>query len=228
MKPTEVQMPERLKDLPFSKKWGLPVPFFVDKEYRTPEGEYEFRMAGKDAWITCVNADVCWVCGKSLGTYRTFGIGPMCTINRIAGDPPCHRECAEYAAKVCPFMLNPNYARREKDRPPQYVQDEVPGTMIPRNPGVSLLWTTKRQNYHLEKVPNGWLFRLSGEPHHLGWWREGRSATREEVVASFESGYPILLKMAQDQQAAEPHMHSVKALEKARDQAYKLLPQEAA
>jgi len=223
MKP-DIPIPERMLSLPFSEKWGLPVPFFVDKEYRTPEGEYEFRMAGKDAWVTCVNKDLCWCCGGKLGTYRTFGIGPMCALNRLAGDPPGHRECMEYAVKVCPFMINPDYARRQKDRPPQEMQAAVPGNMIARNPGVALLWTCTTKNYHLEKVANGWLFRLSGEPHHLGWYAQGRAASREEVLASIESGYPILLKLAQEQEAEEPHLRCVKHLEQQREKALLLIP----
>lgn len=28
----------------------------------------------------------------------TFVVGPMCELNRISGEPPSHRECAEFSA----------------------------------------------------------------------------------------------------------------------------------
>jgi hypothetical protein len=38
-----------------------------------------------------------------------------------------------------------------------------------------------------------------GEAEELSWWAEGRPAMREEVVASVDSGYPILETVAREQ-----------------------------
>jgi hypothetical protein len=64
-----------------------------------------------------------------------------------------------------------------------------------------------------------YLFEL-GDPVEVLWFCHGRKATREEVLKSIESGYPLLLELAQ-QDGAE----GVKALEEARDRALELIPQ---
>jgi hypothetical protein len=216
----EYPIPERMKHLPISEKWGLPVPFFVAEV----DGKPEFRMAAYEAKQICIKEERCWVCGDKLGTYRTFAIGPMCAINRLGADPPMHRECGEYSVHVCPFLINPEYDRRQKDRPPEELQIKPAGQMIARNPGVTLLWTTKKHGYHLEVDRSGVLFRLHGPPTDISWWARGRPATREEVMESIDSGYPILLKIAKDQDAEQPKLKCVEALEKARAIGLRLVP----
>ena len=65
--------------------------------------------------------------------------------------------------------------------------------MIERNPGVTLLYTTRV--YHPFKDRGGLLFEL-GEPTAVEWYREGRRATREEVLESVGTGLPILEDLA--------------------------------
>jgi hypothetical protein len=69
--------------------------------------------------------------------------------------------------------------------------------MIKRNPGVALIWTTKK--YKLYENNGGVLFRLISEPEHCKWFCEGREATREEVLHSIETGKPILMKIAEEE-----------------------------
>lgn len=188
-----VEVPKRLALLPIDPKWHLPVPFFV----QWLDGSPEFRIADGDAWLKCVKDEVCWVCGQPMGNYRAFVIGPMCSINRVSADPPGHRECMEYAVRVCPFMVNPKMVRREADRPPEYKQTEAAGFAIQRNPGVMLLWVTRRGDYHMVDAGNGYLFRLRSEPVETAWFREGRAATRAEIDESIRTGFPILFEQAQ-------------------------------
>jgi protein-disulfide isomerase-like protein with CxxC motif len=67
------------------------------------------------------------------------------------------------------------------------------GEMIERNPGVSALWTTT--SYKVFNAGDGVLFEM-GEPEQIAWYAEGRQATRAEVMASLESGYPLLRELA--------------------------------
>ena len=48
---------------------------------------------------------LCWVCGEPLGVHKVYAIGPMCVINRTTSEPASHRDCAEFAVKACPFLL---------------------------------------------------------------------------------------------------------------------------
>jgi hypothetical protein len=76
--------------------------------------------------------------------------------------------------------------RNEKDLP---AEGGVAGIMIKRNPGVALLWTTR--SYTIMKTKTGVLFEI-GDPEEIQFFAEGRKATREEIMASIESGMPIL------------------------------------
>jgi hypothetical protein len=74
--------------------------------------------------------------------------------------------------------------------------------MLARQPGVALLWVTRAfrvvpvQARPDEGIRPGVLFEM-GDPVETVWLREGRPATRAEVEASIDSGYPSLLAMAE-------------------------------
>jgi hypothetical protein len=84
--------------------------------------------------------------------------------------------------------------RNEKDMPIDAVNPA--GEMIRRNPGVTLLWTTK--SYTTVRLSNGFLFKI-GDPETLEFWAEGQHATRQQVQDSIESGLPILQAMAEEE-----------------------------
>jgi len=202
-------LPKRWAHLPLNEK-GYPVPKFV----AWVDGKADFRVSDYRHLVKCINKQVCWLCGDTLGKYKVFVIGPMCAVNRVSGEPPCHRECAEYAVITCPFMVRPKAVRREANLPEDTT--DPAGVSIPRNPGVTLLWIT--DTYSVQKEPNGVLFRI-GNPIETLWYREGRTATREEVVESIRSGLPTLTTMA-----AREGRQAVVGLQKALRQAATLLP----
>ncbi len=70
----------------------------------------------------------------------------------------------------------------------------VAGVMIERNPGVTVVWTTKR--YKLKPDGMGKMLFDIGEPVSVTWWREGRPATHAEVMESIRTGLPILQNAA--------------------------------
>jgi hypothetical protein len=66
--------------------------------------------------------------------------------------------------------------------------------MLTRNPGVALVWTTRR--YGLKHDPGGGMLFDIGDPESVSWWCEGRAATREEVQHSIDTGLPALEEIA--------------------------------
>ena len=202
---------QRLAKLPIDER-GYPVPFFVS----WVDGKPEFRIADGRKMVRCVREKLCWTCGEKLGKYMTFAIGPMCAINRISAEPPSHKDCCEWSVKGCPFLSKPKMKRREDDFMRQTAEENPPaGVMLERNPGVTLLWTTlsyKPIPDHNKKV----LFSI-GEPQSTSWWREGRAATRAEIMESIETGLPLLKEQCDCDEAFV-------ALEKARLTTMKLLP----
>jgi hypothetical protein len=181
----DVPMPSRVRRLPVDPVRRIPVPWFV----AWVDGKPDFRVA--DKLIEAVRFNRCWVCGQVRGRYATFVIGPMCTVNRTTAEPACHADCAEWSARVCPFLSRPHARRREANMPDGHV--EPAGIAILRNPGVTCLWTTR--TWRTFGVDNGILFGL-GAATSVTWWANGRAATRAEVLESVDSGMPILRDIA--------------------------------
>jgi hypothetical protein len=191
----ERPMPRMISTLPVFR--GYPVPWFVD---HYPDGTPEFRAMDPAKWRLAVSLQEprCWTCGGPLksrsGYLDTFAflIGPMCAINRVSAEPPSHVECAEWSARNCPFLSRPQARRREDEFiNVEKGKDAVAGHMIPRNPGVSLVWPCARYTIFNDGKGKP-LIEVGDLIWSPTWWAEGRPATRAEIVASIDSGLPLL------------------------------------
>ena len=126
---------------------------------------------------------------------KAFTIGPMCAVNRISSEPPSHPLCADFAAKACPFLSRP-LAKRGKVTDEQRADSATPGIMLERNPGVTLVWWCLTYTGFRPQADQGLLFQI-GPPRATRWFREGRWATRDEVLESLETGLPALREVAE-------------------------------
>jgi hypothetical protein len=211
-RPELPEVPDRMRLLPIRR--GYPVPWFV----AIVDGDYHFPTADGRKFALAVKKRLCWVCGQPLGKTVAFVIGPMCVVNRTTSEPPCHRECAVFSATACPFLVRP-HMKRSVDVP----EDAKPpaGIALDRNPGAMTVWLTR--DYWLRPVraeagvQGGYLFRI-GPPVDVLWFSQGRAATREEVMASIESGLPLLRRVAEQEEGG------VEALEEQYQRALPLLP----
>jgi len=180
-----LEAPGRIKRLPIDHR-GFYVPSFV----AWIDGQADHRVVAPGKIAEAYTNKVCWICGAPLGRFLAFLVGPMCTVSRTVPEPPSHRECAEYAAKACPFLARPHAHRREVGLPEEYIN--ASGIPIDRNPGVVCVWITRSfAPFQAYGGNAGVLFRL-GTPVETRWFCEGRAATRDEVLASLESGLPLL------------------------------------
>lgn len=202
-------IPPRLLGLPVSR--GYPVPWFVAQ---LADGSYDFRVADGRKIRAAVEYQRCYVCGHHRGAHMAFTIGPMCAVNRIAPEPPSHVECAQWSAVACPFLNQTEQRRRTGGMPDGATMPA--GEMIARQPGVVLVWVTK--SYQLVRDGDGILFRI-GEPVQTRWYREGRAATRAEILESITSGYPLLMAAAEQDGPS-----AVRMLETMRDRAMAYVP----
>jgi len=215
----DIQAPPKfMQHLPIDKR-GYPCPWFIE----WVGGEPEFRAADGRKLVKAINQRLCWTCGNPLFGEEVFVIGPMCLVNRVSSEPPSHRECAIYSATNCPFLSKPQMVRRTDGLPE--IKVAPAGVMIERNPGVSLLYYTRRHTLisspHLpSKGANaGVLFRL-GRPFKTEWFARGRPATRAEILESIETGLPLLRATAEQHDGPE----GVAALELQVQEAMRLLP----
>ncbi|MER9336468.1 hypothetical protein NKJ06_21150 [Mesorhizobium sp. M0293] len=183
-------MPARIEALPRDHR-GFPVPWFVAWQ----DGKPLFPVLDPEKMRQALRHEKCWVCGQRLGAYKAFVIGPMCCVNRVTAEPPCHLECAQFAVLNCPFMASPLTKRTTTDDGTYKGQpiDKPAGMMIDRNPGVSCIWITK--SFQIENHGGKPLWRI-GPPHKVSFWARSRVATRAEVEHSVVTGLPILRKVA--------------------------------
>lgn len=190
-------IPAAIEMLPRDR--GYPVPWFVgwvdesNRPVARGQGTPDFRVIFPDAIQSAISNSLCWVCGRPLhpNAAYAFVIGPMCAVNRVSAEPPSHVACADWSARACPFLTRPHMVRRENDKP----EGNVAGHMIERNPGVALVWLS-RTAHAFPAPPQGILFNV-GDPVQVRFYREGREATREEIMESIDSGLPILREMAE-------------------------------
>lgn len=202
LRPELERVPQRMQHLPIDDR-GYPVPWFVAWIELDGKRVPEFRAMDGQKLRRAVREKLCWVCGGKLGSYMTFVIGPMCAISRTSSEPPSHRECGEWSARNCPFLSRPQMVRRESG--PGADQEklkeawaDVAGIGLARNPGVTLLWTTRKYTL-FDDGKGGVLFNI-GEPDHVAWWAHGRAASREEVEESVRTGLPSLLALAEQEE----------------------------
>lgn len=194
---TAVAMPERIAALPVDQQRGVPVPWFV----AWIDGKPDFRVIAPGKVVDAIKFELCWICGKQRGRIGSFVIGPMCAVNRTSSEPPCHRDCAIYAAMVCPFLAKPHMRRREAGLPED--AKDAAGVGLKRNPGVALVWSTREWKWF--RVPSGpghgnaGILCEIGEPSETLWFCEGREATRAEVDHSIETGLPSLRTVAEEE-----------------------------
>lgn len=188
----DIPMPPSIRCLPISDE-GYPVPWFVawlidGKPQPRGIGTPDFRVIHPGAISQAHTKQRCWLCGQRRGVWGAFPIGSMCAVNRVSSEPPSHLACAEYAVRACPFLTQPRMVRNTKGLPEERY---IAGIPVMRNPGVTAIWVTKSYN---RVMPEG-LFRL-GDPLEVTWWAHGRHATRDEIMASLNSGLPILQEAA--------------------------------
>lgn len=179
IRPSLPPMPAKMTALPIDER-GYPVPYFV----AWIDGKPDHRVMDSTKLPSAIKGQLCWMCGQKLGAFKSFVIGPMCSITKTISEPPSHLECARFAAIACPFMMRPMAKRRTAGLPEDAI--EPAGEGLKRNPGAVCVWTTR--TFKPFRPPGGGvLFRL-GDPEHTEWYAEGRSATRAEIDYSISTG----------------------------------------
>lgn len=180
-------LPQRFLKLPVDSR-GYPIPWFVAEV----DGKRDFRVADGRKRVLAVNKRLCWLCGEKLGRYLAFVIGPMCVVNRNTSEPACHRECAEFAAIACPFLILPAAQYRSANLPEGSSQQPH---AIGGNPGACAIYIT--ETFRPYQTGGSWLIRL-GEPVEVLWYCEGRPATRADILDAFERRLPALEVIAKE------------------------------
>lgn len=168
---------------------GFYVPWFVTR--KTEDDLWDFAGIDVRRFHEARLNKICWVSGAPLGKYASFVVGPMCCINRIAGDPPTKREIAEWSAKVCPFLSRP-LAKR-----PSIPEEHVTGgIMVPDNPGTVAVWTCLTKDIVYDRPSN--LFFM-GDPTSIEFFHKGEPATKDQTREAMKIGARRIKQMAEQE-----------------------------
>lgn len=204
LRPGLPPLPHRMSALSIDDR-GYPVPWFV----AYVDGKPDHRIMDVAKIPRALKLGLCWQCGQALGRFKSFCIGPMCSITRTIGEPPSHLECVRYAVTACPFLTRPHAKRRDAGMPDDAKFAEGG---LRRNPGAVCIWTTT--TFRAFRSPTGSVLFDLGDPSSTEWYAEGRPATRAEVDESITTGLPLLRAPAEEQDAQQRGAGAVAELER--------------
>lgn len=143
----QIEIPKFLSHLKTEER-GYPIPFFV----AFPNGKPDFRMIDERKIKECFDRKLCSICGKKLFEYFYFITGPLGLKNGTHSDPPSHRDCAEYALKVCPHLFFENADRNDRGEVYKAALALNKTGVMQKSKEIFLI---KADKFKLIKVPNG-------------------------------------------------------------------------
>jgi hypothetical protein len=182
-------MPARIAALPRDRR-GYPIPFVVMRDGR---GDPHFTMNDLQLVARAASDGLCSICGEKLGAWKAMAGGPASAFHPEGAyfDGPLHRECGEYALRVCPWLATPGWSKRIGARTlrpgavpdgAMLVAEDV--TVHPDQPPVFVLITTKRVDgidarHYRPRRPYG----------AVSYWRGGEQLGAAEARRLIEAGW---------------------------------------
>lgn len=116
MNPRDVPKPARIAALDEDER-GY-VKFFMILP--PPGRELHFRVLNYENVLKCGTHKLCGICGLTL-SYRFWFLGSREDVaDRLFPSPPFHRDCLDYALRVCPFLAG-IYTPKHQELGPQFV-----------------------------------------------------------------------------------------------------------
>ena len=104
-----IPIPDFLSHLPTHN--GMPIPATV---FVAENGVPDFRVTDHRKWHKIVMNRLCGICGEPLGKVVAFIGGEKSMESRFFFDMAMHEQCAEFSARVCPFIaLGKSYSMRD-------------------------------------------------------------------------------------------------------------------
>ena len=160
-----IPIPARLSLRPTDNR-GYPIPalVLVDKN-----GTPDFRVTDIEKWMRAYKVRTCALCGQPLGKHLAFVGGDKSHESRFFTDLPMHRDCAEYALKVCPYLAAPNFKYSEAlTGKAEYLVSEEVSTERPQR---FMLGITN--GCAAGRTEEGTLVVQAQPWSEVSWWKEG-------------------------------------------------------
>ncbi|MBO6564232.1 MAG: hypothetical protein JJ956_05785 [Pseudomonadales bacterium] len=153
LKRPEIPIPLAMEHLPVTTN-GYKKPWFVKGS--------DLREVDQRKYLQSMKQGKCWVCGGSNQKEFVFVSGPQLALHSASIEPPCHLECAVYAATVCPYLILPKAKRRPANRPENIRAENVDASIDMEASSISYVLTAVKQ----------FAFRPVNESHFAIWLKE--------------------------------------------------------
>jgi len=177
-------IPRRLATRPRDQR-GLPIPFVV----LVVNGKPDFRITDVERWAKVVNHRLCALCGEPLGARIAFIGGPQSHASHCFTDGPMHRDCAEYAIRVCPYLALRHMKRGGATVAPDGVMLKVVDEVSEERPERFFVGITTK--YEVDLLLSGSAYLLAGEWESVAWFRHGEPVGPPEAAAAAPAPSPI-------------------------------------
>jgi hypothetical protein len=124
----DVPVPPRMQALPKDPR-GYPIPVIVSV---TSDCKAHFQINDETKRQQVIAADRCSICGWRLNRLRYYVGGRLSAFHEHGAfiDPAMHKECAEYALQVCPYLAAPRYTRELGERALTQKQRQEIGVLV--------------------------------------------------------------------------------------------------
>lgn len=172
----DVPIPPRLASRPRDAR-GYPIPALVLVD---SEGKPDFKTTDLEKWSRAYHSRTCSLCGQTMGRHLAFIGGPNSYKYRYFTDLPMHRDCAEYAIKVCPYIAVPNFKYAENIRAPDGYTLSVSNQVSPDRPDRFVLAITT--SCKAERLDGDTLAVKAAPWESVTWWRDGVQLSEADVV----------------------------------------------
>lgn len=160
---SKVPIPQKMRHLPLWR--GFPITHVT----MINNGEPDFRTLHAGRVLQCMKTRCCGICGDDIETteWCAFIGGEKSMSNRVFVDPAMHRDCAYYAAQVCPFLAGTRRQYSETTKTEQLGQFELLIRMDQDRPQRLGLMLAKR--YDLVIQGNQPLIVAAKRPNLIDW-----------------------------------------------------------
>lgn len=166
---------------------GMPVPKFATWK----DGVPDLAVMNPEYFRRALTGRLCWICGNKLGRFAAFVGGPKSAASGHYTEAPCHKECAEFAAQVCPYIVTGKNMRRAVSAE---VCEMLETGGDPNNPEVFGITISDDWSFDRSTM----LFSLRNVVEIL-WWKHGRPASKDEACRAAVLGHAAVVAIAEQQ-----------------------------
>lgn len=190
----ETPIPFRMQSLERDPR-GYPIPFIV---FRDMTGKPHFTINDSTVVRSASQHKLCGICGQKMVNGYWFIGGPKSAFHEYGAyiDGPLHKDCANYALKVCPYLVLSRYKNRVDDKTIDYANVGpnflvADPTMDPNHPEFFVL--SKTTSYSASSPGVGLFYHHPKKP-----WREVVFYRQGEEI-SFDAGCKIVRECYDDE-----------------------------